>query len=179
MRHLSSVILFGFKGSGKTYLGKHLSIALQRVFIDTDELIIRLYGDPKLAIKTVYQNLGASSFRALEKKAVFSISPLQQSIIALGGGTVLDPENVAYLQSIGQLIYLKATFPLLQQRILTNTIPAFADVEKSIESLYKIYQKRLPIYESIQAASIDLDLLDEMSYIPALLKIVKKYSHGI
>ena len=148
-----NIILFGFKGSGKTHLGKLLSIAMNRPFIDTDDLIVKLNNGR--SVREIYQTLGEENFRILEKEIIRQLQP-QNAVIALGGGAVLDPETATYLQTIGQMVYLKASFKTIQKRLLS--LPSFVD---SIESLHQIYQQRLPIYESIPALCIDVDLLGE------------------
>lgn len=161
-----NIILFGFKSSGKTYLGKLLSAAWKRPFIDTDDIIISLYKEKfgqTLPIHEIYQNLGNDEFRILEKIAILGLHPNSNAIIALGGGAMLDNDLVAYVQKIGQLVYLKASFDTILQRI--RKIPAFVDAENPIESLKQVYLQRLPIYEAISAKCIDIDLLDEIGCI--------------
>src|ERR1700722_13562988 len=169
-----SIILFGFKGCGKTYLGRLLSMELKLPFIDTDDLIVRLYHKraQHLSVREIHQTLGEADFRILEKAAIKKINPDSHAVIALGGGVILDPDNVAYLQRIGQLIYIKVSFDTIQQRIINNGIPSFVDAADPIQSLCQIYQQRLPIYESIPAKSIHADFLDQEGCMAALRSII-------
>jgi shikimate kinase len=156
------MILFGFKGAGKTHLGKYLSRALNRPFIDTDDLICALFPKRGFTVRAIHQELGESAFRKLEKRAIQTLTTDANAVIALGGGAILDPDHVDYLQKIGRLIYLKASFHTIQKRI-----SSFVDSE----ALYQIYCERLPIYESISAEVIDVDLLDEAGCLAALCSI--------
>src|SRR5689334_18525522 len=102
-----NLLLFGFKASGKTHFGQLLAHKMHRPFIDTDDLLLELYkketGQSKKA-KQIYEKLGEKGFRELEKRTLYLLKEVQNSIIALGGGAVLDPENVLFLQKVGALV---------------------------------------------------------------------------
>lgn len=166
-----NLLLFGFKASGKTHFGKLLANHLHRPFIDTDDLIVDLYGK-KQKIKEIYKKLGESGFRDLEKKAIGLLKGIENSIIALGGGTVLDPENVEMLQKLGALIYLKADGAKLKTRIFKDELPPFLEGEKPEDAFWEMIQQREPIYRSIRARCVDTDLLDEAGVIAAICSIL-------
>lgn len=153
-----NLILFGFKSCGKTFFGKKLAEKMGRPFIDTDDL---LSSPPK----ELYRKVGESAFRALEKKAIHSLVA-QNTIIAVGGGAVLDPENVFRLQRLGTLVYLKASFAFFEQRLLQNELP-----DPKI-SLFTLFHKRLPFYEAIPAHHIDLEKLDLAGVLEELQSIL-------
>ena len=159
-----NIILFGFKGVGKTHFGKLLSLHLNRPFIDTDDLM-----GPLLSSREIYETLGEKGFRKMEEEIVETLASQSDSVIALGGGTVLSVSNVRLLQKIGRLIYLRSHFDPLKERILKNGPPSFIDPKNPIESLHQVYLERLPIYEAIQAESIDVDLLDEKAVLAKII----------
>lgn len=140
-------ILFGFKGSGKSTFGKKLAKELDRRFIDLDALIEQAY---QKSIREIYHEVGEDSFRKIEKEQLQKLVDQTHCVIALGGGTVLDPENVKLLQTMGELIYLKASFETIQKRI--QQTPLFV-----VDSLKQVYEARLPVYESISAICIEND----------------------
>jgi shikimate kinase len=134
-----NIILFGFKGSGKTYYGKKLALELGWNFIDTDELL----GDPE----SLYREMGEELFRKKESEVIQNLRGVRETVIAVGGGAVLDPANVEALRQIGQLVYLDVPFEKLR---ITRT-PAFAE-NKSLET---IYNERKIVYEAIPALRIN------------------------
>ncbi len=142
---------------------------MQRPFVDTDDLLRQLYTEEDLSVRELHQKLGEDAFRALEKQAIEQLTSLSDTIIALGGGAVLDPENVEILQDLGELVYLKADAPLLRRRMLLNGLPSFLDDE---EDFQEMYQNRLPIYESIPATRIDVEIFDEPAVLAALRNIL-------
>ena len=154
-----NIILFGFKGSGKTTLGKLLAEQLQWQFIDIDRIIEELYQKKEkksLPAHKIYE-LSSETFRLLEKQAVFSLINTNNAVIATGGGSVLDTENVAELKKLGKLIYLKAPKELIKQRMLTGRLPAFLDKNDPEESFAKMYLEREKIYTAIADIIIELD----------------------
>jgi shikimate kinase len=166
-----NLILFGFKGAGKTHFGKLLSIKMHRPFIDTDDLLQELYAKrtgSRKNIREIYKTLKEEGFRLLEKEALHLLKDLKDTIIALGGGVVLDPTNIELLETIGTLVYLKASPAKLKSRI-RDELPAFANSE---EAFLQIFHEREPIYRSIRAHTIDTDLLDEAGVVAALNSIV-------
>jgi shikimate kinase len=165
-----NIVLFGFKGCGKTYYGKLASIAFQCPFIDTDDLIVSLYGE-NIPIRTLYQRLGERAFRELETQAIQQMHPLSPAVIAVGGGAILHPANVVHLQTMGHLVYLKVDFLTAMERILKQGIPSFANAKKPIASLQEIYITRVPIYESIPAQWIDVDRLNDREVLNKLKEI--------
>lgn len=139
---MSNVILFGFRGVGKSYFGRKLAEKTGRPFLDTDDLLVRLHNGPEKTPRAIYQLLGEEDFRALERLAVLSLQNTKNAIIALGGGTVLDPKNVLVLQTLGSFIYLDAPFEYLEPRV---------------GQLQNLYEERKPIYASIAAKKVSVD----------------------
>ena len=170
-----NLILFGFKGCGKTHFGKLLAQKMHRHFIDTDDLIVELFakktGQHTLP-REIYAQLGSDSFRALEKEAIESLRNEKNAVIALGGGALLAPENIELLQKIGCLVYLSTSAQTLQKRVLKHQTPAFLDSLDPEKSFLEVFQERRPIYESIPAAKIDCDALDEAGILSALQSLL-------
>lgn len=155
-----NILLFGFKGCGKTTLGKQTAARLGRSFLDTDLLLEKLYwkqtGEKK-SFREIFQTIGEERFRALESEVLHSLSSTQNTLIATGGGIILNPKNLPILAKLGQLVYLKVSKETLKKRILSGSLPAFLDPEHPEESFEKIYEERRKKYEEIPAVSIDLE----------------------
>lgn len=123
-------------------------------------------------IREIYKEVGELKFRAWEHEAIHTLGDVRDSVIALGGGAVLDPENVTFLESIGELAYLQANPETLQKRIFRSDLPAFLDEADPVASFLALYRERIPIYESIQAHRINTDILDEAGVLAALRNIL-------
>ncbi len=108
------------KPAAKLTLANLLAHKLHRPFIDTDDLICELYAErtgTRRTIRQIYQELKEVEFRKLESATLPILKELQSTIISLGGGYVLDPNNVEGLEKVGTLVYLKADPKTILRRL--------------------------------------------------------------
>ncbi len=99
-----NIVLSGMPGSGKSTVGKILASMLNRIFIDTDEEIVRLAGKE---ITDIFSEIGNEGFRRLESETVRRISSeYQGAVIATGGGVILRDDNVRALKRNGRIYFL-------------------------------------------------------------------------
>ena len=169
-RTLMNLILFGHKSCGKTSIASQLARELQVPFLDTDHCMIESHFQNhgiRCTISELYQHLKEQAFRELEKKVLKRLGPIQKSILAVGGGTVLDPENVHWLSSMGKMVHLKIDPTILKERLSQN-IPAFFDRDNTEASFARMMRERDSIYASILAFSIDVTSLHLMEQLKEL-----------
>jgi shikimate kinase len=152
-----NIILYGFKSSGKTTVGQLIAKQLNMHFIDVDRLIEKRYGEKKcvnFGVREIYETEGDKYFRELEKDVIFSLNNVRNAVIATGGGSVLNSDNVVMLKQIGKLIYLKTARETTKIR-LQDSHPAFIDDKDFAGSFAAMYASREPIYISIANIVID------------------------
>lgn len=140
----SNIVLVGMSGCGKTTIGKALSLALSKKFVDTDALIVEKIGMP---ISDFFKQYGEEAFRKIESEVIASISGENGLIISTGGGAVLNPKNVELLKMNGRIVWIERDLHLLQSG---NGRPLAPDAEATA----KLYAARLPIYESVSEQKI-------------------------
>lgn len=155
---MDNLILFGFKGSGKTHFGKLLAHQSGRPFIDTDDLIVEIFGQKDLTVRQVYHQVGEAEYRILESEAIYRLSEHQNSVIALGAGAILNPVNRQQLEELGTLIYLETSLETLIKR----------KIDSAVGPIEPLYHQRLPLYRAIPAIKIDMDVLDETTILEKL-----------
>lgn len=161
-----NIVLFGFKGSGKTYFGKKLANQLQVNFIDTDDLLEKVHG---LDARALLRKVGEANFRKLEKDALQGLQSVSDSVISLGGGAILTKDT---LKIPGHFVYLKTPKELLKKRVLIKgNYPSFIDQSSPEASFDKMYNERLPKYEAIAAIKIDTGALTEAQVLNRLEEI--------
>ena len=108
-----NIVFIGYRGSGKSTVGRRLAARMRRRFVDTDDLIESKEGQ----IRDIVKSHGWDYFRAVEKRIIEEISKEDKLVIALGGGAVLDIDNVRVLKKNGFIIWLKADQQTLLKRI--------------------------------------------------------------
>ena len=109
-----SIILIGFRGTGKTTIGKILAQRLGKGFIDADEYLEQKQGK---TIKDIFAEGGEKLFREIEARIIEELCLLDNRIIATGGGAILREENVRSLKKNGIILFLDADVDTLYKRI--------------------------------------------------------------
>ena len=141
-----NVILTGFMGTGKTSLGKLLATKLGRPFVDIDK---KIESEQKLSIPKIFEQFGESHFRELEKSAVRELCERRGLVIATGGGTVKDAENLRLLKSSGLLICLTCSpeeiFSRTQRRGERPVLDGGGD--ERLETIKKLLAERKEFYD--------------------------------
>ncbi len=151
-----NIILIGYRASGKTSVGRELAKILERPFFDSDRMVFAKTGR---TIGEIVEAGGWQAFREVEKTVIGELANLDDAVIALGGGAVMDPDNVAMLAGRGSFVWLKADAPLLAMRMsgdqdsasqrpaLTGT-GAIAEVEEVLAA-------RTPVYRDVAHVIVD------------------------
>jgi len=161
----SSLSFIGFMGSGKTSVGKKVSSFLNIPFLDLDEYIERKI---KKNITEIFQEKGEEYFRDIETKFLKEVFSLYQNIIlSTGGGIVLKEENRKILKENSRVIYLKGEFENLMKHLEDKEeYEKRPLLRKRKEELFKLWENRLPLYESCadMIIAIDNKSIDEIVY---------------
>lgn len=148
-----NIIFCGPPLSGKTTIAKACAQAWRWKFIDTDRLIEKAYGK-NCTCREIFQKEGKTFFRLLEKKCLFTLTNATKTVIATGGGTLLDEENKKFLKTLGPLLYLKVPQKTLWERMKTRGVGAYIDSNNAELSFYQLLKSRQPVYEN-QTISIE------------------------
>ncbi|HXY72092.1 MAG TPA: bifunctional shikimate kinase/3-dehydroquinate synthase [Actinomycetota bacterium] len=82
-----NLVVTGFMGTGKSSSGRYASRLLGLPFVDLDEVIAERAG---ASVADIFAHAGEAGFRALERSAVADAARLSGSVVATGGGAVLD-----------------------------------------------------------------------------------------
>ena len=140
-----NIILIGFMGVGKTSLGKLLASKLGRPFIDLDE---KIEHDANMTIPEIFEKHGEKYFRELEKAAVKEVSARRNIIIATGGGTVKDEENLQLLKNSGVVICLTTDAEEIFRRTATRGERPVLDGSgnERLETIKKLLAERQQFY---------------------------------
>ena len=135
------IVLTGFMGTGKSAVGPILARKLGIDCIDTDYLLEKEAGQ---SIKEIFRTHGESHFRSLEKEIIKELVKKGDVIIDVGGGAILDPENLENLKKDGILVSLLASSEEIKKRTAgDDSRPLLKSGGKTIENLLS---QRLPFY---------------------------------
>ncbi len=145
-----NIVLMGYRGCGKTTVGRIVAEKLERPFFDTDALIQECIGK---TIREIVADGGWKAFRVLERLAVEELAGREGCIIALGGGAVLDEQNVKELKRNGFFLWLTADGATIAGRLRNDQVSnaqrpplSGTDTDAEIELLLR---EREPVYRSV------------------------------
>ena len=110
------VFLMGFMGAGKTTLGKALAAHLGVSFIDLDQYIESRY---MKSVSQIFATRGEQGFREIESRLLREVGEFDKVIVSCGGSTPLIGDNMDYMLSQGQTVYLKCSNETLLSRLKT------------------------------------------------------------
>ncbi|MFQ5655926.1 MAG: shikimate kinase [Candidatus Methylomirabilales bacterium] len=143
---MRNIILTGMMGTGKTTVGRYIAENLQVPFYDLDELIEEKSG---LSIPTIFRERGETLFRTLEREVVSDVSEQKGCIIATGGGTIADPENLRRLSSHGEVICLTAEPERISERVEGMDHRPLLWHADRLDRIREVMQIRAPIYAQV------------------------------
>ncbi len=134
------IILIGFMGSGKSYLGKKAADFFQTEFLDLDLVIEK---QQSLSISQIFEKFGEEYFRKLENEMLRKIKI--GSIIATGGGIVEQKINRVFFQTQDKyVIWLNPSWETILSRIKNTERPLVSKLTEN--ELLDLWQSRKPFY---------------------------------
>jgi shikimate kinase len=141
-----SIALIGYRGTGKTTVGRLLAARLGWDFADADAELERRIGR---SIAELFAASGEPAFRDEEQRTLGELTRRQRLVLATGGGAVLRVENRLALSEFGTVVWLRAEPDILAARLRQDeaarrpaltprgTLDEIAEVLKVREPLYR------------------------------------------
>lgn len=174
------LFLSGFMGAGKSRIGRELAAKTGLPFIDTDKQIEERAGK---SVNDIFEQDGEQHFRDLERQVIDDLSqqPLS-SIIALGGGAVVNDEIRELVRSRGKLVYIKSSPERVFERVRYTRkrpllkVPEDGDYEKNLfERIKQLLAQREPFY-TLADIVIDRDQLELEQIVDRIIELTKSES---
>ncbi len=172
------IYLTGFMGSGKSTIGPILANTLGWDFFDLDKVIEKKAG---MKIPEIFEKEGEQFFRELEIETLSALTKHNNAIIALGGGTVTNNNNINLIKETGKLIYLKATPESVYLRLRYKrdrpllTLNGTVNLEKNefIKKISRMLDSRKSYYEKADII-IDTDIESIGKIVDRIAKIIRR-----
>ncbi len=170
-----NIILIGFRGTGKTTVGKLLSKRLEKDFIDSDKSIESSTGK---TIKRIFEEDGEEGFRDIEASVIAKISKMDNKIIAAGGGAILRNDNVKNIKNNGFLVLLEAAPEIIYERVTqdektTQQRPSLTN-KKPFEEIKHLIEQREYAYKNAADYTINTSYLSCEDIVNEIITVVSK-----
>ncbi len=146
-----NIYLCGFMGCGKSYIGKALADKLSCTISDLDAYIEEKEG---MSIPQIFDKYGEPHFRMLEAKYIGEMP--ENSIVATGGGAIINPATAETARRTGRVIFLDVPFELCYDRIKGDTHRPLV-MKNTKEQLNALFDKRREIYLAHSDFAINAD----------------------
>ena len=154
----TNIALIGFMGTGKTAVGQLLAKKLSRKFIELDSVIEQKAGK---SIPDIFQQDGEIAFRELEIKVAREIAREKNTVIACGGGLVLNKINIDRLKQESVIVYLTASPRVILKRVSAEVGQRpLLQVDNPDLTIKELLKFRKPFYERAADITINTSKLD-------------------
>lgn len=146
MKAIDNIYIMGFMGCGKTKIGSLLADRLGLPYMDTDSQIVEESG---MSIVDIFEKEGEPSFRLKEKQLIERMARQTGTVVSLGGGAVVDPENWRLIAGSGITIALSYPPEIIASRLAKTEdrplLNRYAGPER-IQRISSMMEARNPYY---------------------------------
>ena len=167
------IILIGYMGAGKTTVGRQLAVNLGLQFYDLDWYIEMMY---HTRVADIFAKRGEEGFREIERNMLHEVAEFENVVLSCGGGTPCFFDNMDYMNSLGDTVYLQARPEVLAMHLKMGKVERPLIKGKSEEELLQYIrqslQKREPFYTKAKY-TLDVSLLDNYDKIQTSVKLLK------
>lgn len=166
----SNIALVGFMGTGKTAIGRKLADRLNKKLLEMDELIVKKAGK---SIPSIFAEEGEIRFRELEMQVCKEVSMQRDTVIACGGGVVLNKLNIDYLKQTSIVICLKSSPEVIFERTMKDGKEKRPLLNKPnpMQEIKDLFDFREPFYNAATEYQIDTSNLAENEVVERIVEL--------
>jgi shikimate kinase len=153
------LVLIGYRGTGKSTVGRLVAERLARPFLDTDAEIEARAGR---TIASLFREGGEATFRDWEERTLADLTAGNAgAVLATGGGAVLRETHRRRLRRFGFVAWLTADPTELARRLEADGAglaarPALT-AAGTLDEITQVLQARSPLYAELADAVIPTD----------------------
>lgn len=147
--------LVGYRGTGKSTVGRLVAGRLGRPFVDADAALEARFGR---SVAAIFEQHGEPDFRDREERVLRDLTAGPTAVIATGGGVVLREANRKLLRQFGFVVWLTADPDSLAARLRSNPAalagrPALT-AAGTLGEIADLLRTREPLYRAVSDAEV-------------------------
>jgi len=141
-----NLVLIGYRGTGKSTVGKLLAKELRLRFVSLDqEIVVRA----RMSIPEIVDQESWDYFRDLEQEVVGKFASQDGLLLDTGGGVVTREKNIKRLRQNGLVILLESTVEDIVLRIeADDERPSLTGTQNFTEEVVQVLSSREELYKS-------------------------------
>ena len=140
-----NIVLIGYRGTGKSTVGRLLAARLGRELVSTDAEIVKR---AQRTIPEIVAQQGWDYFRDLESDICRELAGRDHLVIDTGGGAILRAQNVEALKTDGTVFWLTASVGTIAKRIGgDNQRPSLTGAKSFVDEIKDVLRERAPKYQ--------------------------------
>jgi shikimate kinase len=143
-RSYQNIALCGFMGTGKTSVGRIVAEQLRFAFLDTDTVIEARAGK---TVAEIFAEQGEAAFREWERRIAKELEMRDHSVIATGGGFIVNPDNLASLKQHALVVCLWASPDTIWSRVKSQNNRPLLNEADPLEKIRRLLAERAPCYK--------------------------------
>ncbi len=165
-----NIVLIGYRGTGKSAVGRLLAARLGRELLSTDAEIVKR---AQRSIPEIVAQEGWEYFRDLESAICRELADRDGLVIDTGGGAILRTQNVEMLKKNGSVFWLTASVETIAKRIGgDNQRPSLTGSKSFVDEIQDVLRERTPKYQAAADHSIATDNRSINQLVETLLTLV-------
>ncbi|NJD90936.1 MAG: shikimate kinase [Geobacter sp.] len=152
-----NIALIGYRGTGKSHVGRLLSQKLNLTYVSLDKAVAERAA---MTIPQIVEKFGWPDFRDKETFEVRQVAGQDGLIVDCGGGVIERPENIELLRASSRIVWLQASVPVIVARIGGDDgRPALTAGKTFTEEIAEVLARRTPVYAAAAEFTVDTDSL--------------------
>jgi shikimate kinase/3-dehydroquinate synthase len=181
-RRITNLIITGFSGTGKSLAAKEVARGLNWDFLDTDDEIVKQTGKP---IAEIFRQDGEDKFREMERETIRKACQQKQTVIAIGGGAIVNPQNYELLAKTGIIVCLEAKPETIYERLFREAAsspdmevrPLLAN-DNPLERIKQLKASRQPYYANVDwtVHTDDLNISQVAEEVIRAWRLLRRYT---
>lgn len=165
-----NIVLIGYRGTGKSTVGRLLAARLGRELVSTDAEIVKR---AQRTIPEIVAQEGWEYFRDLESDICRELASRDQLVIDTGGGAILRAQNVEVLKKNSTVFWLTASVETIANRIGgDDQRPSLTGTKSFVEEIQDVLRERTPKYQAAADHNIETDDRTINQLVETLLTLV-------
>jgi len=170
-----NIVLIGYRGTGKSAVGKALAAKLKRAVVSTDKEIVRR---PGRSIPEIVAAHSWEYFRDLESEVCRDLAGQDNLVIDTGGGAILRQQNIDTLKQNGSLFWLTASVETIVSRIGRDTQrPSLTGTKSFVDEIQEVLHERTPRYQAAADHILPTDGRTIHQMVESILELLKPGSN--